>query len=184
MAKAPKERPVRRDEALLWRHVIDGVAPLGEGDVAIPEDVPPEQPAAAEQTARQELPPPRPRPPPAQDLPRLAPGTIAGVDKRTATRLRRGQLPIQGRLDLHGLTQAEAHRELGDFLAAAQEDGRRCILVITGKGRGAEGGGVLRAAVPRWLNEPGQRERVVAFCYAIPRDGGEGALYVLLRRRK
>ncbi len=174
---------MRRDEALLWRHVTDGVVPLGDGTVAVPEDAPPEEPAATDEMARQ-APPPRPPPPTVPDLPRLAPGTVAGVDKRTAARLRRGQLPIEGRLDLHGLTQAEAHRELGGFLAAAQDGGRRCVLVITGKGRGAEGGGVLRAAVPRWLNEPGQRERVVIFCHATPRDGGEGALYVLLRRRK
>ena len=174
---------MRRDEALLWRHVTDGVAPLGDGTILVSEDAPPEEPAAADETARPAPPPPRPAPP-AQDLPMLAPGTVAGVDKRTAARLKRGQLPIEGRLDLHGLTQAEAHRELGDFLAAAQDSGRRCVLVITGKGRGAEGGGVLRAAVPRWLNEPGQRQRVVAFCHATPRDGGEGALYVMVRRRK
>ena len=184
MAKAPRERRVRRDEALLWRHVTDGVAPLDDGTVAIPEDAPPGEPAAADRTARQAPPPPKPPPPTARDLPRLAPGTMAGVDKRTAARLRRGQLSIEGRLDLHGLTQAEAHRELGHFLADAQDDGRRCVLVITGKGRGAEGGGVLRATVPRWLNEPGQRERIVVFCHATPKDGGEGALYVLLRRRR
>ncbi|MDP6573142.1 MAG: Smr/MutS family protein [Rhodospirillales bacterium] len=184
MTKAPRKRSVRRDEALLWRHVTEGMAPLDDGTVAIPEDMPPEEPAASGEAIRQTPPPPGPPPPTAQDLPKLEAGTVAGVDKRTAARLRRGQLPIEGRLDLHGLTQTEAHRELGDFLAAAQEDGRRCVLVITGKGRGAEGGGVLRAAVPRWLNEPGQRQRVVVFCHAIPRDGGDGALYVLLRRRK
>ena len=175
---------MRRDEALLWRHVTDGVAPLGDGAIPVPEDAPPEEPATAEETARPAPPSPRPPPSSVQDLPTLAPGTVDGVDKRTAARLKRGQLPLEGRLDLHGLTQAEAHRELDDFLAAAQDGGRRCVLVITGKGRGAEGGGVLRAAVPRWLNEPGQRQRVVAFCHATPKDGGEGALYVLLRRRK
>ena len=184
MTKAPKERRVRRDEALLWRHVTDGTVPLDDGIIAIPEDAPPEEPAATGEVTRQTPPPLRPPPPTAQDLPRLEAGTVAGVDKRTAARLRRGQLPIEGRLDLHGLTQAEAHRELGDFLATAQDGGRRCVLVITGKGRGVEGGGVLRAAVPRWLNEPGQRECVVAFCHATPRDGGEGALYILLRKRK
>jgi len=184
MAKTPKERRVRRDEALLWRHVIDGVTPLGDGRIPAREDALSEEPATANETDRSAPPLLRPPPSQAQDLPRLVPGTVAGIDKRTAARLKRGQVPIEGRLDLHGQTQAEAHRELGDFLADAQDGGRRCVLVITGKGRGAAGGGVLRAAVPRWLNEPGWRERIVTFCYATPRDGGEGALYVMLRRRK
>ena len=183
MTKAPRERRVRRDEALLWRHVTDGMAPLDDGTVAIPEDVPPEEPAASGEAIRQTPPPPRPPPLTAQDLPRLETGTVAGVDKRTAARLRRGQLPIEGRLDLHGLTQAEAHRELGDFLAAAQEDGRRCVLVITGKGGRAGASGVLRAEVPEWLNGAEMRPHVLSFCHAAPRHGGLGALYVLLRRQ-
>ena len=71
---------------------------------------------------------------------------------------------------------------LDDFLAASQAAGRRCVLVITGKGYGSGGAGVLKTMVPRWLKEQPNRGRVLVFCYAAPSHGGEGALYVLLRR--
>ena len=109
----------------------------------------------------------------------------AGIDRASFDRLRRGQLPIEARLDLHGLTQAEAHRELTRFITTSDASGKRLVLVITGKGRpGSEGMGVLRQAVPRWLNEPGLRGRILALTPAQPRDGGAGALYVLLRRKR
>lgn len=107
-----------------------------------------------------------------------------GLDRRKAERLKRGKLPIEATLDLHGLRQAEAHRRLGQFLAQCQDTGKRCVVVVTGKGLHKEEGGVLRAAVPRWLNEPGNRERVLSFDYTQPRHGGTGALYILLRRRR
>ena len=85
-------------------------------------------------------------------------------------------------MDLHGMTQDQAHRALNAFLQASQDAGRRTVLVITGKGAGGEG--VLRAAVPRWLNEGAARGMVHAFSHAAPKDGGEGALYIMLKRRK
>jgi DNA-nicking Smr family endonuclease len=107
-----------------------------------------------------------------------------GLDRRSAERLRRGQTPVEDRIDLHGLTQEEAHRRLNVFLAAAARGGRRCVLIITGTGVWREGGGVLRDAVPRWLNESPLRPLVLAFAQAQPRHGGSGALYVLLKRRR
>ena len=119
-----------------------------------------------------------------QDPP-LEVGKAAGVDKRTAQRLRRGQIAIEGRLDLHGLTQAEAHRALNGFLADAQAAAKRCVIVITGKGRSDTGeGGVLRRAVPHWLDQPPNRGRIIAVRQAQPRHGGGGALYVLLRKAR
>jgi DNA-nicking Smr family endonuclease len=99
-------------------------------------------------------------------------------------------MAIDGRLDLHGLTQAEAHDRLSGFVKAAQARGKRVLLVITGKGYKApnsqHGGesGVLRRAVPRWLNAPDLRPLVLAIHAAQPRHGGEGALYVLLKRNR
>lgn len=118
-------------------------------------------------------------------LPELGPDTAPGLDKRTAARLRRGQLPIEARIDLHGLTRDEAHRALEGFLGSAHDAGKRCVLVITGKGLRASGEmGVLRDAVPRWLNAPPIRPLILAFRPAPPRDGGAGALYVLLKRKR
>ena len=111
-------------------------------------------------------------------------GQGAGIDKRTVQRLKRGQLPIEARLDLHGLTQKEAHGRLDIFLARAQDRGLRCVLVITGKGRVSQDGGILRQMVPRWLNTPPSRGRVLSMSQAQPKDGGGGALYLLLRKRR
>lgn len=116
--------------------------------------------------------------------PELSHGTVVGVAKAQAERMRRGQLPIEARLDLHGHTQVEAHRALDSFLAAGQASGKRCVLVVTGRGLAKQDGGVLRRAVPRWLNQPPNRARILAFDQAQPRHGGAGALYVLLRRAR
>ena len=118
----------------------------------------------------------------------------AGLDRRTAQRLKRGKLPIEARLDLHGFTQTQAHHELDTFLESSFASGKRCVLIITGKGSSmrhdefsnhwAPPPGILRTAVPQWLNEQENRVRVIAYCPAQPNHGGAGALYVLLRRQR
>ncbi len=117
-------------------------------------------------------------------LPEITHGDAPGLDKRSAQRLKRGQMEIEARLDLHGLRQEEAHRALTSFIAETYSAGKRCILVITGKGQISEGGGVLRTNVPRWLNQAPNRARVLSFTHATPTDGGTGALYVLLKRQR
>ncbi len=115
----------------------------------------------------------------------MAHGSAPGLDKRTQVRLRRGKVTVEARLDLHGMTQTQAYEALGRFVDRAQERGYKTVLVVTGKGLRGDGQvGVLRQAVPRWLNEPGFRARVHAFDHAAPADGGEGALYIMVRRRK
>ena len=108
--------------------------------------------------------------------------SLAGIDRANAERLKRGRHDIEARLDLHGLTQSEAHRALSGFVIDSQAAGRRCVLVITGRGR--LGGGILRAAVPRWLAEPGLRRHLLGIAQAQPHHGGGGALYLLLRRTR
>jgi DNA-nicking Smr family endonuclease len=115
--------------------------------------------------------------------PALAPGDVVGVDRRLADRLRRGRLPIQSTLDLHGLTQSEAHAAVQGFVARAIDRGLRTVLIVTGKGR-RDGAGVLKSALPRWLNEAPLRPFVLALSQARPEHGGAGALYVLLKRRR
>lgn len=106
-----------------------------------------------------------------------------GLDKSTAGRFAKGAMDIDAVIDLHGLTQPVAHAALSRFVAGSADIGRRCLLVITGKGNG-KGTGILRSEVPRWLNEPAMRQHILAFTPARPKDGGEGALYVLLKRRR
>jgi DNA-nicking Smr family endonuclease len=95
----------------------------------------------------------------------------------------RGKHAIDGKLDLHGLTQSEAHGELLRFLRNAHARDARLVLVITGKGRGGERG-VLRRQVPQWLALPEFRSLVLGFEDAHVTHGGEGALYLRLRRAR
>ena len=124
-----------------------------------------------------------------------SPGLFGGgLDKRSADRLRRGQMRIEGRLDLHGLTQADAHRAAHAFVLESYRTGRRCVLIITGKGGFREDDdlgfmpdrdiGVLRRNMPRWLAEPPVRQKVLRLEPARPQHGGDGAFYVLLRRKR
>jgi DNA-nicking Smr family endonuclease len=120
---------------------------------------------------------------------------VAGLDRNTSEKLRKGKMSIDGRVDLHGMTQREAHSRLRSFLGHAHRKGWRCVLVITGKGSSVEKTddapfmgtgrkGVLREEVPRWLAEPSLRRLVLDYRTAQLRHGGSGALYVLLKRSR
>ncbi len=199
--EGPSEKSGLKDEdRALWQHMTRDAKPLAkrEPPPARPDAPPAKAEPEAKPEAKKETKParalPRPRPviPVQRAEPALEHGRAAGVDRRRTERLRRGRLPVEARLDLHGYTQGQAHSALDHFLGEAQARGQRCVLVITGKGTttGAatgtttESGGVLRAQVPRWLNEPANRARVLAFDYAQPKHGGLGAIYVLMRRKK
>ena len=175
-----KRRVLSYDERVLWTTVTKSIAPMRE---ALPEVEPPEPPVAAsparpKRAARIRVPAPpspqQPSPPPLQPL-----------DRRTRQRVARGREQIDARIDLHGLTQSEAHAALSRFVHAASARGARLVLIITGKGgRGDGERGVLRRHVPQWLALPDFRELVVGFEDAHVAHGGEGALYVRLRRRR
>ena len=155
-------------------------SPRGANVAAGP--APPKAPISRQATAPAKLEPPRKRASP----------PLPTVDRRQARRIASGSTVIEARLDLHGLTQAAAHGRLISFLQGSAARGLKTVLVITGKGaprerhpgRGGERDdhGVLRRAVPRWLAEPPLRALVISFQTAAPRHGGEGALYVLIRR--
>jgi DNA-nicking Smr family endonuclease len=174
MAKEAHNPAPHPTERRLWAEAVRDVTPL-RGRAA------PVLPAAANE------------PPPSLANLEIAsdPGLVerfaeafAGVDRANSERLKRGRHPIEARLDLHGLTQTEAHRALMDFVEGCWTAGQRCVLVITGRGLGPDGPGVLKSAVPRWLAEAGLRRRILAIAAAQPRHGGAGALYLLLRRER
>lgn len=115
----------------------------------------------------------------------------SGVNGATRERLRRGLIEPDARIDLHGLTQDAAHRTLFAWLATAHSRGHRLVLVITGKGNPKNDGnapwmmsphGVLKQMVPRWLNEPGLAALIANTSPAHARHGGDGALYIYLRK--
>ncbi len=168
--RKPKSKALSREDHALWSHVARSVTPL-EGRV-VPEIA--ATPPAAEHV-------------PMADPPRALP-PLARLDKRERRRLARGSGEIEARLDLHGLRQSEAHAALHGFLGRAHHAGAGLVLVITGKGGGQDpqGGerGVLRRLVPHWLADPAMRRIVLGFETAARGHGGEGALYVRLRRRR
>ena len=182
-------RKLSEEDLALWRRIAANVEPLKHSAklVAKQPPVPCVAPAKLKPARAKPKPPkakPTPPPPPTIVV-RTTPAT-PGIDRRTTSKLRGGHIAIEAKLDLHGMTQIEAHETLNRFIAESRERGRRCVLVVTGIGtyRQGAGGGVLRRAVPRWLAEPSLREAVMSFAPAEPNHGGQGALYVLLRKKR
>jgi len=186
--RQPRRRVVSADEIRVWKAVVSDAKPLPGRSP--PADPSPEAVAAPEPVASEPPPPGKPpvRPsahppaPPRHGQGELHHGKAPGLDRRSADRLKKGEMEIEADLDLHGLTQDMAHAQLTAFIQRCWVAQRRCVLVVTGKG--AQGFGILRAQVPRWLNQSPLRERILGFSYAQPRHGGDGALYVLIRRQR
>jgi DNA-nicking Smr family endonuclease len=175
-------RRLSDDERTLWRGFARGIKPLRRSTGA---DVAPDQSArqASPQSARQEL------------ANATQPPALAQFERRLRQRVARGQATIDARLDLHGMTQTQAHAALLRFLKKSQAQGAKLALVVTGKGAvpgtgvsmgaarsAASERGVLRRHVPLWLALPEFRRFVVSFEQAHGSHGGEGALYLRLRR--
>jgi DNA-nicking Smr family endonuclease len=184
-----RKRALSEEERVLWESVAKQTKPLrkrsraAKPQLAAPDS---ETPVAAKAAAVPKAHPPAkvsraPRP----DLP-PAPPPLAPLGRRERSQLSRGRKEIDARLDLHGMTQTRAHRALSGFLQRAHSEGLTFVLVITGKGRmGAESErGVLRRQVPQWLSLPEFRSLVVGFEEAHVGHGGEGALYVRIRRSR
>jgi DNA-nicking Smr family endonuclease len=178
-----RKRALSEEERALWESVAKQVKPLRKRPRAPKAlSAPVDEPPAAAKAAGLLRPPVSPRPAKILHPPPLAP-----LGRRERSQLSRGRKEIEGRLDLHGMTQTRAHRALLSFLQRASGDGLTFVLVITGKGRAAgpeAGRGVLRRQVPEWLSLPEFRALVVGFEEAHIGHGGEGALYVRVRRAR
>ncbi|GAO04214.1 Smr/MutS family protein [Anaeromyxobacter sp. PSR-1] len=110
-------------------------------------------------------------------------GRVAGLDQSVVRKLRRGEFAVQGHVDLHGLTRAEAKQAVDAYLRGARQAGKRCVLVVHGRGLHSKDQlPVLKDALKTWLASARFARHVLAFATARPVDGGAGALYVLLRR--
>jgi len=199
-AKRNAGHELSAEERALWEQAARTLKPLkGKGRVHAAQEkdaasVPPrahDKPPAHRPAAA----PPRHPITAAKTAP--APPPLSGLDRRKARKVGAGRVEIEGRIDLHGMRQAEAHAALRRFLLRGYAEGRRWVLVITGKGaplrRGEDDAGlvgvrdeergVLKRNVPRWLEEPELRAIIIGFTTAAIRHGGEGALYVQLRRK-
>ena len=192
------------DENSLWSLAAQSIEPLkrkksrvrvASDEVIVPRAPTPEKSApkpAAEPAKAKRAEHPAPSPPKRE----APPPPIAAFDRKKVKRIRAGRVEIEGRVDLHGLRQDEAHALLASFLRRSQSMGKRVVLVITGKGKVSDDDrerpfdmtvsrdrGVLKRNVPRWLDEPELRGLVVSYTTAAQHHGGDGALYVHLRKR-
>lgn len=191
------DRGITSDEADLWGHATRALTPLKakqrvKATAPAAPDAPP-RPAPKEEARSAVAAPKREAIVPA---PRVPAPPLADLDRRKVRQIASGKQEIDARIDLHGWRQGEAAERLRAFLLDAHARGLRTVLVITGKGGDqqhgdympdASGGarrGVLRRSVPLWLAEPALRAIVVGYTTAGVRHGGEGALYVQLRRRE
>jgi DNA-nicking Smr family endonuclease len=110
-------------------------------------------------------------------------GKVAGLDHHVVRKLRRGDFAVQGHVDLHGMTRDEAKRTVEAFLRASRNAGKRCVLVVHGRGLHSKDQlPVLKDALKTWLSTARFGRHVLAFATARPQDGGAGAIYVLLKR--
>lgn len=187
--KSDKGGGLGPDDFRLWKEFTRDIEPL-DGILL-------DEPAAAQQASptphKISKPASQAAAPPAR-IPAPSPTQPPQLDARTELRLKRGKMPIEGRLDLHGYNQEQAHEMLKDFLLVAHARGKRCLLVITGKGqRGARqedsyanepSVGILKQKLPQWLSMPPLREIVLKTFQAAPQDGGSGACYIYLKRTR
>jgi DNA-nicking Smr family endonuclease len=177
-------RSLSEEERALWETVARQVEPLrktprtAKHATSPASETPKPKPAAS----------PRARPAVAVSKPaRPAAPPLVPLGRRERARLSRGRSEIDARLDLHGMTQLRAHRALIGFLQRAHREGLTFVLIITGKGNAGSmesERGVLRRQVPQWLSMPELRSLVVGFEEAHVGHGGEGALYVRVRRSR
>ena len=174
-----RKPPLTDEDDELWSHYTKSIRPLH----------PKKSVKSPERAAPKKKPPAQPRDLKTQSQKTAPLPSRQMIDGATSRKLRRGKLPVDGRIDLHGMRQNDAFAALSRFLHGSYERERRCVLVITGKGRssardGYEQPGVLKRKVPEWLQTGSLAPLIVGFETAHVRDGGEGALYVLLRRKR
>jgi DNA-nicking Smr family endonuclease len=178
-----RRRSLSDEEEALWSGYVRAIKPLRPGKIR-------PAPKSTATATRAQASPPVPRGEVKQPLsrPPAKPFPLAPIDRRFKQRVARGRDEIEARIDLHGMTQSEAHAALFQFLHRAQANGMRIALVVTGKGTMARDTsserGVLRRQVPLWLALPEFRRFIVGFDEAHVSHGGQGALYVRLRRAR
>lgn len=183
----PEDAGLSGEDRRLWARVTGTVTPAERRKSlrVVQAPVPPEnypatdkaQSSSTRARARSPAPSPKPAPVAPDRRPHGAPDVL---EPRRQRRLSRERDPIEARIDLHGCGRFEAEDQLRAFLFGAQARGLRAVLVVTGQGR--RGGGIIRASAPEWLRAPALRGVVSGFAAAHRRHGGDGALYVTLRR--
>ena len=174
-----------------WAEEIADVKPLKKKDIVVPAK---DHPPVIKVTRKQEN---------AEEIPHSAPpfnntepfirkvytsdilaASRAGLDERTFYKLKKGQVPYEHSFDLHGFTETQAHLSLTDYLNWAYTEGLRCVIIVHGKGKGygpSEQMGIIKAQTPLWLES---HVGVLAYHTTLPKHGGSGAVYVMIRKPK
>jgi DNA-nicking Smr family endonuclease len=190
-ARAPEPAPapsVSDDGGDIFHQAMDGVEPLKDSGRRVPPAV--QEPVVPAQIGADEM----------KALRDLVDGKIEfaveftdeflqahvlGMDSRIFRKLRAGAYSCEAHLDLHGLNSEQAYFALADFIRSSYLNEKRCVLVVTGRGRNSpDGQPVIKQEVQRWLTKDPLKRVVLAFCTALPRDGGAGAMYILLRKSR
>ncbi|CCM77866.1 Smr/MutS family protein [Rhizobium mesoamericanum] len=179
-----RDRKLSADERILWGKVARSTRPMPgkQDDLAGLDAFLIEAEVEKERATRPKSPPESV----ASVMP-TAPKSRSGLhhplEKPVKRKIAKGRLPLEARIDLHGLVQSEAHLLLLEFLMRAHERGMRHVLVITGKGSSLGSEGALKRAVPMWFSKPEFRYFISSYETAAHHHGGEGALYIRLSRR-
>ncbi len=192
-ARAPEPPPARTNEQLsddeLWAVALDGARPLQDrsarvkpgpqplsiGSAALDPDLEAYDELRALVTGEVPF--------DIADSDEYIEGHARGLDPHVVRRLRRGELAVQGHVDLHGMLKGEAKDELEAFLAKSRQQGKRCVLVVHGRGlHSKDQVPVLKEALKGWMHTARFARHVLAFATARPHDGGAGAVYVLLKK--
>lgn len=180
--KKPDDKPLSVADQRLWQHVLKSVKPIKSSKTIVKSDVR-KQVAGKETGKKLERVSEKPVMP-VKPLRATAakPPLVATLDRTTRKKISKSDLPIAATIDLHGMTEAEAYKTIRRFIARAFDSDKRTVLVITGKGKA--GGGVLRRALPLWLEGEALSPMVSGYASAADKDGGAGAFYVRLRKRR
>jgi len=183
------KKPLDDDDLSLWKRVAASVTPMLRRRAASVEAPPPSLAKApdgpAKKTGAMKTSPPAAAPSMPLVSSPLQPANLddtgfGGISRSSARSIKTGRAGFTARIDLHGLSRDQAQLRLTGFLTEKAHAGHRHVLVITGKG--VRGGGVIRRQFPEWISSPPLNELVIAYCQAQPKDGGDGAWYVNLRR--
>jgi DNA-nicking Smr family endonuclease len=206
--RSSKKRGLTDDDIELWHHTAQSLKPLPRSKSRVRDAA--GQPGVELDEPRPRIPEKPKAEPPIEAKSKAAgktalvrvavmqvppPPSVAEFDRRNHKKLRKGRIELDGRIDLHGMRQGEAHVALRRFLLSSQAKGKRWVLVITGKGGPSSSKsdeafgyssqserGVLKRSVPLWLEEPDIRAIIISFTEAAIEHGGTGALYVHLRK--
>jgi len=177
-----KNSPINDDDAELFQQMMEGVTPLPQNKI---------DPDSAPKKTKPKRPLKQPEPSALFGELEYAPAVATdenllfardGVQQKVITKLKKGQFPVEAKIDLHGSTIDEAGRKLQHAINTALANQYRCVLVVHGRGKGSfDNKPAIKTHVNQWLRSSNE---VLAFCSALPNHGGTGAVYVLLRRQR